>query len=90
MSSTGINYVLNEYEDVVHYGPFAIPTEKIPYQNYPDSLVNQNDSGTNCVPNEYEDVDQYDSYTIPSKTMLCEIHPGSLVDLFDKLMELSC
>ena len=42
-SSSGTNYVLNEHEDVDQYGSFAIPSEIIPYQSYPESLVNQNE-----------------------------------------------
>ena len=41
--SFGTDYVLNEHEDVDRYGSFAIPSDKIPYQSYPESLVNQNE-----------------------------------------------
>ena len=41
--SFGNNYVLDEHEDVDRYGSFAIPSDKMPYQSYPESLVNQNE-----------------------------------------------
>ena len=91
MNSAGTNYFLSEHEDVDRYGSFAIPSEIMPYQSYPESLVNQNEIpvdfivltgsfGTNHVPNEHEHVDQYDSYTIPSKIMPCWSYPVSLVN----------
>ena len=43
MSSSGTNYVPNEHEDVDQYGSFTIPSEIMPYQSYPKSLVNQNE-----------------------------------------------
>ena len=43
MSSSGTNYVLNEHKDVDQYCSFAIPSELMPYQSYPDSLVTQNE-----------------------------------------------
>ena len=43
-SSSGINYVLNEYEDVGQYGPYAIPSEVMQCYSYPTSLVNQFES----------------------------------------------
>ena len=57
----------------------------MPYQSYPERLVNQNEilltssSGTNYFPNEH-DVDQYDPYAIPSKIMPCESYPESLMN----------
>ena len=39
MSSSESDYVPNEHEDVDKYGWFAIPSEKMPYQNYSVSLV---------------------------------------------------
>ena len=33
----------NEHEDVDQYGSFAIPSKIMPYQSYPESLVNQNE-----------------------------------------------
>ena len=41
-SSSGTNYVLNEH-DVDQYGSFAMPSKIKPYQNYPESVVNQNE-----------------------------------------------
>ena len=41
--STGINYVLNEHEDVDQYVLFAIPYDIMLYQSNPESLVNQNE-----------------------------------------------
>ena len=43
MISSGTNYVLNEHEDVDQCGSFAIPPKIMPYQSYPESLVNQNE-----------------------------------------------
>ena len=42
-SSSGTNYVLNEHEGVDQYGSFSIPSELVPYQSYPESVVNQNE-----------------------------------------------
>ena len=42
-SSSSTNYVLNEHEDVDQYESFAIPSEIMLYQSYPESLVNQNE-----------------------------------------------
>ena len=42
-SSSGTNYVPNEHEDVDQYGSFTIPSEIMPCQSYPVSLVNQNE-----------------------------------------------
>ena len=42
-SSSGTNYVPNEHEDIDQYGSFTIPSKIMPYQSYPESLVNQND-----------------------------------------------
>ena len=42
-SSSGTNYVPNEHEDIDQYGSFTIPSEIMPCQSYPESLVNQND-----------------------------------------------
>ena len=42
-NSSGTNYVLNKHEDVDRYGSFAIPSEIILYEIYPESLVNQNE-----------------------------------------------
>ena len=42
-SSSGTNYVLNEREDFDQYGLFEIPPKMMPYQSYPESLVNQNE-----------------------------------------------
>ena len=36
------NHALNEHEDVDQYGAFAIPSTLMPYQSYPESVVNQN------------------------------------------------
>ena len=41
-SSIGTNHVLNEQEDVNQYGSFAIPSEIMLYESYPESLLNQN------------------------------------------------
>ena len=41
-SSSGTNYVPNEHEDVDQYGSFTIPSEIMPCESYPVSLVNQN------------------------------------------------
>ena len=41
-SSSGINYVLNEYEENGQYGPYAIPSELKSSYSYPVSLVNKN------------------------------------------------
>ena len=49
MNSTGSNYVLNEHEDVDRFGSFAIPSEIMPYQSFPESLVNQNEIPIACV-----------------------------------------
>ena len=43
MNSTGTHYVLNEHEDIEYYGSFAVPSKIMPYQSYPESLVNQNE-----------------------------------------------
>ena len=43
MNLTGTNYVPNEHEDVDRYGSFAIPSDIMPYQSHPESLVNQNE-----------------------------------------------
>ena len=42
-SSSGINHVLDEHDDVDQYGSFAIPSELMPCYSYPASLVNQNE-----------------------------------------------
>ena len=42
-SSSGTNYVPNEHEGVDQYGSFSIPSKIMPYQSYPNSLVNQNE-----------------------------------------------
>ena len=42
-SSSGSNYVHNEHEGVDQYGSLAIPYDIMPYQSYPESLVNQNE-----------------------------------------------
>ena len=42
-SSSVTNYVPNEHEDIDQCGSFTIPSKIIPCQNYPESLVNQND-----------------------------------------------
>ena len=42
-SSSGINYVPNEHEDIDQYGSFTIPSKIMPYLDYPQSLVNQNE-----------------------------------------------
>ena len=42
-NSTGTNYVPNEHEGVDQYGSFSIPSELVPYQSHPESLVNQNE-----------------------------------------------
>ena len=41
-SSSGTNYVPNE-QDVDPYDPYAIPSEIMPCESYPESLVNQNE-----------------------------------------------
>ena len=43
MNSFGTNYVFNKHEDADRYGSFAIPSEIMPYQSYPENLVNQNE-----------------------------------------------
>ena len=43
LRSIGTNHVLNEHENADQYGSFAIPSEIMPYQSYPESLVNQNE-----------------------------------------------
>ena len=43
MSSTATNDGLDEHEDVDQYGSFAIPSKIMPYQSYPEGLVNQNE-----------------------------------------------
>ena len=42
-SSSGTNYVPNEHEDDDQYDSYAIPSNIIPYQSYPKSLVSQNE-----------------------------------------------
>ena len=42
-SSSGINYVPNEHEDIDQYGSFTIPSELVLYQSHSASLVNQNE-----------------------------------------------
>ena len=42
-SSSDTNYILNEHEDVGQYGSFAKPSEIMPYQSYPESLVSQDE-----------------------------------------------
>ena len=42
-SSYDSNYVPNGHEDIDKYGSFALPSEIIPYQSYPESIVNQNE-----------------------------------------------
>ena len=42
-NSSGTNYVPNEHEDADQYDSYAIPSKIMPYQNYPKSLVNQNE-----------------------------------------------
>ena len=42
-SSSGINYVPNEHEDIDQYGSFKIPSKIMPRSSYPKSLVNQNE-----------------------------------------------
>ena len=42
-SDTNYMYVPNEHEDVDQYGSYAIPSKIMPYQNYPKSLVNENE-----------------------------------------------
>ena len=37
------NYVLNKHEDFDQYGSFANPSEIMPCQSYPESLMNQNE-----------------------------------------------
>ena len=41
--SSGIDFVLNEHEDVDQYGSIAITSEIMLYQSHPESLVNQNE-----------------------------------------------
>ena len=100
-SSSGTNCDLNENEDVGQYRQYAIPSEVMPYYNYPASLVNQNEtplhlivlttsSGTHYVLNKHEEFDQYGSFTIPSKIMPYQSYPESLVGLIDTLIALSC
>ena len=40
-NSSGTSYVFNEYKDFDQYGSFATPSKIMPYQSYPESLVNQ-------------------------------------------------
>ena len=42
-SSFGTNCVPNEHEDVDQYDLYAIPNKIMPFQSYPESLVNQNE-----------------------------------------------
>ena len=43
MSSSAINYVPNEHEDIDQYGSFTIPSKIMPRESCPESLVNQNE-----------------------------------------------
>ena len=43
MSSSDTNYVPNEHEDADQYDSYAIPSKIMPYQGYPENLVNQNE-----------------------------------------------
>ena len=101
MSSSESDYVPNEHEDVDQYGSFSTPSEWVPYQSYPVSLVNQNEilywvimlrssSGTNYVLKRHDDVDQYDLYTIPFKIIWCQSYPESLVNQNEIPIELLC
>ena len=47
---TGTNYVLNEHEDVDHYGSLAIPSKMMPHKSYPESSVNQNEIPADLSP----------------------------------------
>ena len=38
-SSTGTNYDLNEHEDFDWYGSFTTPSNIMPYESHPASLV---------------------------------------------------
>ena len=42
-SSSGSNYVFKEHEDVGQYGAYAILSDIMPHQSYPERLVNQNE-----------------------------------------------
>ena len=42
-SSSGSNYVSNGHEDVDQYNLYAIPSEIMPSQSDPASLMNQNE-----------------------------------------------
>ena len=42
-SSSSINYVPNEHEDIDQYGSFTIPSKTMSYESHPASLVNQNE-----------------------------------------------
>ena len=81
-SSSGTNYVPNEYEDVDQYDSNAIPNKIMPMLKLswkfgepkwnPYWVIElTSSSGTNYVPNEHEGVDQYGSFAIPSETMPC-------------------
>ena len=43
MNSIGTNYVISKHKDANRYGSFAIPSEIMQFQSYPESLVNQNE-----------------------------------------------
>ena len=43
MNSSGTNYVLNGHDDVDQYDSYAIASTTISCENYPESLVNQNE-----------------------------------------------
>ena len=95
--SSGTNYVPNKHESVDQYGSFAPSSDIMPYQNYPESLVNQNEipvdlpssSGTNYVLNEHEDVGRYGSFAISSDIMLYQRYPESLLNQNEIPVDLS-
>ena len=43
MSSSAINHVPNEHEDIDQYGSFTLPSKIMPRESYPESLGNQNE-----------------------------------------------
>ena len=42
-NSSGTNYSLNDHKDVGQYGPYATPSDVMPCDSHPASLVNQNE-----------------------------------------------
>ena len=92
-SSSGINYVLNEHEDVDQYGPYATPS-KLMTGSYPAILENRSEiatmltssSDSNYVPNEHE----YDPCAKTSEIKPCKSSPERLVNQTDILVDSLC